>query len=319
MLSYIDCIILYKMGLFGKKKSRKKEKGKEEINIKIVNENDILFDTSNEDLNNTETEKPIEVVKTDLINIFNIVIKNNKKITHEYYISKILSRVGLKDLDFNSQVIMMDKHVNRMKRDCFNLTRTIENIKSGLQIEENELRKIYKQVFDLQAFQNGVLHQLTEINNNSYSHLKISTVTITINKTNEELETLFNNINTELKGSRNFEEAAEYIYYNSGGFIDNLVDSYVEYVKASKNEEYINQYTRYYFLESDVIISMEIKEWIELYKKLKFVLKLMNSHNNNLYLNCYKLFNIFEAKYAILMMREEQNKQNINIWRKHES
>ena len=71
----------------------------------------------------------------------------------------------------------------------------------------------------------------------SYGHLKISTVSVTINKTTEELEKLYNNINEELKTFTSFEEASEYIYYNSGDFIDKLINSIVAWVKETGNIE----------------------------------------------------------------------------------
>lgn len=296
------------MGLFNKKR---KNKNKEEINIAIDNDDSLFLDQDNEELIPLEKEKDKEEMIYDLISVYKKIISKNNRTIQEYYICKILSRVGLKDFEFNLQIVMIDKHINRLKKDCFDLSRLINNIEAGLQFEEDEIKKIYKRVMDLQAFQNGVFHQLSEINNNSYVHLKISTVTITLNKDNEELEMLYNNISNELKGFKTFEEAAEFIYFNSGDFIGNLVDSYVEYVKACNNSEYNDIYNKHYFMESDIIISMDIKEWIELYKKLKFVLKQMNNHKNDLYINCSKLFNIFEAKYAILMMRAEQNKNRI--------
>lgn len=296
------------MGLFNKKK---KEKNKEEINITIDNDDSLFLEQIDEEKKPLEKEKNKDEMITELIPVFKNISSKNNRIIQEYYICKILSRVGLKDFEFNLQVVMMDKHVNRLKKECFDLSRFINNIEAGLQFDETEIKKNYKKVIDLQAFQNGVFHQLSEINNNSYGHLKISTVTITLNKNNEELEMLYNNISNELKGFKSFEEAAEFIYFNSGDFIGNLVDSYVQYVKACNNDEYIDLYNKHYFLESDIVISMDVKEWIELYKKLKFVLKQMNNRENNLYINCNKLFNIFEAKYAILMMRAEQNKNRI--------
>ena len=148
-----------------------------------------------------------------------------------------------------------------------------------------------------------------KINNSSYGHLKISTVSVTINKNNEELEVLYNNIAQELKGFKSFEEAAEFIYYNSGDFIMNMVNSYINYIKESNNIDYISMYDKNYFLNSDVIISLEIKEWIELYNKLKFVIKQLAKYKTVSYPSCYDLFNSFEAKYAILMMRTERKKK----------
>ncbi len=300
------------MGLFGRKKEKKKDKRKEEINLNINLNDDLLLEDNARDINNIQPKfenievKSEEQLTNEIISTFTMISNKNSRITKEYYTCKILSRVGLKDLDFNMQVITMDKHVNRMKKDCFDLSRIIDNMKYGMKLDYDKLVKIHKQVMDLQAFQLGVLNQLTEINNNSYGHLKISTVTITINKTNDELEKLYNNISNELKGFKTFSEAAEFIFYNSGGFIDNLVSTYIKYVKNSNNQEFINTYNRTYFLPSDVVISLEFKEWIELYKRLKYVLRLMIDYKNKLYIECDELFKIFEAKYAILMMYYEQ-------------
>lgn len=300
------------MGLFGRKKEKKKDKRKEEINLNINLNDDLLFEDNSqnnkiEEVKNSNIEvKSEEQLANEIISTFTMISNKNSRITKEYYTCKILSRVGLKDLDFNMQVITMDKHVNRMKRDCFDLSRIIDNMKYGLKLDYDRLVKLHKQVMDLQAFQLGVLNQLTEINNNSYGYLKISTVTITINKTNDELEKLYNNISNELKGFKTFTEAAEFIFYNSGGFIDNLVTTYIKYVQNTNNKDYINTYNRSYFLPSDVVISLDFKEWIELYKRLKYVLRLMTDHKNKLYIECDELFKIFEAKYAILMMQFEQ-------------
>ena len=35
----------------------------------------------------------------------------------------------------------------------------------------------------------------------------------------------------------------------------------------------------------------------------------MSKYDNNIYIECHQLFNIFEAKYAILMMRTERKRR----------
>lgn len=297
------------MGLFNKKKNKKKEEILIDINFNKadnINEKDI---TQNE---NVDIRKEVVLsdnkLKSSIINTYNIIISKNDRIIHEYYIIKILSRIGLKNMDFNIQLMSIDKNVNRLKKDCFDLSRIINNIKTGLKIETDELNKLYKQVNDLSAFQKGLLNQLNEINNMSYGHLKISTVSVTINKTTEELEKLYNNINEELKTFTSFEEAAEYIYYNSGDFIDKLINSIVSWIKETGNIELINTYDRKYFIPSDVVISLDIKEWIDLYNKLKFVIKIISKYRKETLILYKQLFDQFEAKYAILMMRTDNNR-----------
>ena len=119
---------------------RKKEKNKEEINLNInVLEDNFDFEEEQqaeikENLQISE-EQLIEEILTD----FNIVLTKNNKMLREFYICKIFSRVGLKDLEFNLQIISIDKNVNRIKKDCFNLSRIIDNIKVGLKLDIDKL------------------------------------------------------------------------------------------------------------------------------------------------------------------------------------
>ena len=292
------------MGLF----KRKKEMKKEEINLKIKNPEDELFEEEIKEEQVVE-EKDIFQLKEEILNDYYTITKKNDKMIRDYYICKIFSRVGLKDLEFNLQIISIDKNVNRIKKDCFYISRMIDRINHGLSFEYNELKQLNKQLTDLKAFQIGVLEHLNELNNGSFGHLKISTVTVTINKTNEELEALYNSISNEIANFKSFEEASEYIYYNSGDFIDKIVNRFILCIQETTSPELINLYNKSYFLPSDVIISLDVKEWIDLYNKLKFVLKQLSKYNSVSYPGCFDLFSTFESKYAILMMRSERIKK----------
>ena len=296
------------MGLFRRKKKQKEE----QIQINIFQENDNVVDEVETEELNDKTDflinKSDEELIDELIYIFNKIQNKNDRIITEYYTIKILSRIGLKNMDFNLQMLSMEKNVNRIKKECFDISRIISQIKSGLTYEREGILKLYKQVNDLFAFQNGLFNQLNEINSISYGHLKISTVSVTINKTHDELERLYYNICQELKDFKTFEEAAEYIFYNSGEFLDKLINTFVEYVKESGNQEYVDTYDRKYFLPSDVVISLEVNEWVELYNRLKFVLRLMNKINKTIFIGYQEFFDKFEAKYAILMMRTDSNR-----------
>ena len=297
------------MGLFKRKRNKKQE----EIKIDLYQENDSVVEEKNIENNQSDTNaqlnnKTDEEIIDETIFTFNKILSKNDRIITEYYTIKILSRIGLKNMDFNLQMLSMEKNVNRIKKDCFDLNRIISQLKNGLNYEREGILKLYNDVNDLYAFQNGLINQLNEVNSTSYGHLKISTVSVTINKTHEELEKLYLNICNELKPFNTFEEASEYIYYNSGDFIDKLINTFVMYVKESGNEEYIRQYDRKYFLPSDVVISLDIKEWIELYNRLKFVLRLMNKSNKTTFLSYQELYDTFEAKYAVLMMRADNNR-----------
>ena len=296
------------MGLFKRKKRLKEEK----INIPIFQENNIddvdVIEEQNNDNIDLLDKKTDEELLDELIFVFNKITSKNDRIITEYYTIKILARIGLKNMDFNLQMMSMEKNVNRIKKDCFDINRLITQIKAGLRFDRFEIEKLYKQVNDLYAFQNGLLNQLNEVNSTSYGHLKIATVSVTINKTHEELEKLYYSICNELKSFTSFDEAAEFIFYNSGEFIDNLINTFIKYIKESGNSEYIEMYDRKYFLPSDVVISLDVKEWIELYNRLKFILKIMKKYDKLSFIGYQELFDTFEAKYAILMMKTDNNR-----------
>jgi len=296
------------VGLFKRRKRLKEEK----INILIFQENNIddadIIEEQNNDNINLLDKKTDEELLDELIFVFNKITSKNDRIITEYYTIKILARIGLKNMDFNLQMMSMEKNVNRIKKDCFDINRLITQIKAGLKCDRLEIEKLYKQVNDLYAFQNGLLNQLNEVNSTSYGHLKIATVSVTINKTHEELEKLYYSICNELKSFTSFDEAAEFIFYNSGEFIDNLINTFIKYIKESGNSEYIEMYDRKYFLPSDVVISLDVKEWIELYNRLKFILKIMKKYDKLSFIGYQELFDTFEAKYAILMMKTDNNR-----------
>ena len=296
------------MGLF----KRKKRLTEEKINIPLFQENNIddvdVIEEQNNDNIDLLDKKTDEELLDELIFVFNKITSKNDRIITEYYTIKILARIGLKNMDFNLQMMSMEKNVNRIKKDCFDINRLITQIKAGLRFDRFEIEKLYKQVNDLYAFQNGLLNQLNEVNSTSYGHLKIATVSVTINKTHEELEKLYYSICNELKSFTSFDEAAEFIFYNSGEFIDNLINTFIKYIKESGNSEYIEMYDRKYFLPSDVVISLDVKEWIELYNRLKFILKIMKKYDKLSFIGYQELFDTFEAKYAILMMKTDNNR-----------
>lgn len=286
------------MGLF-----KKKIKKHEQINLQYQEQE------FKEEAIVHQEESPkisLEQMINEIIQKNDLIIKKNNVVTNEYYICKILSRVGLKDLDFNMQVISLDKHINKLKKDCFNLHRFLENVRIGYTPTEEEVLNKYRLVNEMEVFQVGLLNQLNEINNNSYSYLRMSTVSVCLNKSNEELEKLYEAICEQLKGFKSFEEASEYIFYYSGSFIDSMIHLIIQYVKGTKNNTQIELFTWNYFFPTDAIISIEYNEWIDLYNKVKFVIKKINQYDEHKFQKISDIVLEFEAKYAILMMHYDR-------------
>lgn len=289
------------MGLFKKFKKKKTEVIDLNLMNQIINEEkeiekEVL-------ISNTKEEKIEENI--DL----NIILKKNKEISkdfeltlHEYFTCKIFSRVALKDNEFNAQLIEIDKYINTIKRSMYEIDRLIEGYKRDNNLD---LININNKLNDLYLYEKNIKSRFLEMNNSYYGHIKMSTISVCMNKDNESLERFYESIHAFLLKYKGFTEAAEDIYYSSGDFLVDLVSSLVMCIKETRREDYIKKYNFNYFLDSDVIITLEVKEWINLFAKIRFAMKLIQNIEMDKYLNFKFKFDHFEMIYTILMMRYE--------------
>ena len=240
---------------------------------------------------------------------FNKILKTQKEINkdfelilHEYYICKVFSRVALKDNEFNAQLIEIDKYINTIKRKLYNIDRMIEMYKRAEGIDLNE---IYRNVEDLLIYEKNIKNRFLEINEDCYGEIKMSTLSVCIDKDNESMEKFYEAIHNFISQYRDFIEAAEDIYYSSGDFLVSLVNQLILCINETKKKEYIQRYNFNYFFSSDVVITLDIKEWISLFNKIKFTMKLIQDVEMDKLLNFKSKFERFEVIYVILMMKHE--------------
>ena len=237
---------------------------------------------------------------------------NFDSINHEYYICKIFSRVALSGEDFKAQIIELDNYNNSLLRMQTEIERLISYYKKAYseqmisnETDYTERVRIYDKEEELNIGQKVFKQRLLDINNTYYGHLKISTVSVCMNKNNEELETFYKSISEFLQNYRGMSDAAEDIYYKSGDFLSSLIKELIRCIHSTANQDYIKKFDYAYFLNSDVIITIDVKEWIELYNKVKFAFKLIQDIEVDQYLRMKEKNNHFETIYTILMMRYE--------------
>ena len=250
--------------------------------------------------------------KYNIIN--NDILQSKRKkeeMMHSYYLCKIFSKIASKDREFNLLLMAIEKYINRLRRDEEDLNRKIKNLKKA-ELNEEVLDDIYVQVDSLVNFQKEINDKISELRLRYFNHLKIATVNATMNKSNTELDNMYKNLNLLLDDFKSLNEAAEYIFFNSGQLIISMVNSLMQCFKDFGKQEYINLYNFRYFLATDVIITLSLKEWIDLYNKIKFVMKITNDADLVNYLEFKNNFIQFELRYVILMMNMEGRK-NSNI------
>lgn len=253
-------------------------------------------------------------IKKDIIELnYSKIKKSNYEITSEYYIFKIFSRIILKDKDFINNIEIIDKHMNRVKKEYEILQKAMNELHNSLVEDDTYLNDAYEKLRSIDEFHRRIKDILQDVKNQHFNLLKIATVNVCLNKSNQDLEVLYDRLNSFLNDYKSLKEASEYIFYNSGSIILDLVESIVNKINQSKNKEHLKTYDIKYFLKSDVVITLEFTEWIELYNKVKFVTKLLSDTtlvNDRLF---KEKFNDFEMRYLILMMNLESNRKQKKI------
>lgn len=299
------------MGLF-KSKKRKVE----EINLEIkdfkpkeIDNQTNLYSETKEIKTDTFSNLTF-AEKKDLINKkFLLIQKVNYDLINKNYLCKIFSKIATKDKDFNIEMIRIDKNINRIRKELDELQKKAKGIKSADSSNDDVIYEINEKQRDLENFQKSISDSIDAIRRKYFNYLKIATANVCLNKTNFELECLNNDLNKFLDDYKNLNIAAEYIYYNSGVLMVKLVNTLVDAIRKQANQDYIKTYDFHYFLKSEVVITLEVTEWIDLYNKVRFVVKI-NELEMNKNQNVIDLFKQFEVRYLILMMYMEANKKN---------
>lgn len=296
------------MGLFKKRKV-------EEINLEIKDfkhkevENQSNLYSENKDIKVDRFSILSLDAKREMINNkFLLLQKSNYDLLNRYYLCKVFSRIAIKDKDFNLEMIRIDKNINRVRKELEKLQKQANEIKYTDTTIDDLVGEINEKQRDLENFQKSIIDSVDNVRRKYYNYLKIATVNVCLNKSNFELECLLGDLNNFLDEYKNLNIAAEYIYYNSGVLIVKLINTLVDVINKQANIDYIKTYDFHYFLKSEVVITLEITEWIDLYNKVRFVVKL-NDLEVSKYQEVLDLYKQFEVRYLILMMYIETNKK----------
>ncbi len=292
----------------------KKKKEIEEVSVDLssLNKQEEIIEetqTSNEVQEENKEGEIKEIDFLDVIKKLNDAKQQMPAIMHEYYISKIFSRVALSEKEFKMQVQELDKQIEKITNDIKDIERNIDFYKKVNNKIIEEENRINNRVDKLLLNEKMIMQRFLDINNLYYTHLKITTVNVCINKSNDKLEEFFKLIDEIISKYKNLSDAAYDLYYSSGDFLVTFVKEMVEDFKYTNNIDYINKYTYHFFLNTDAVITLDINEWIDLYNKIKFAYKSLSNIEIDAYLRLKEKYNYFEAIYTILMMQSEMSER----------
>lgn len=230
-----------------------------------------------------------------------------KKWTNAHLVNKVFSFIFLAKKDLENQLQAIDRHFIHLcdvEKVLDTQLPELETMEDTVMLELEE--QINQQILILQ----GVGNLIEDARQRYYNHLKIATLSVCMNRTNLELENMVTLIQHFLKEFKDLHEAAEFIFYNSGNLIIETIHLMVEHFKKQKNNRYEKMYPLKYFVKTDAIITLSFTEWVDLYNKLKFVIKMTPDSRIASNIDFMNAFHKMEMRYLILMMHIEAGEKN---------
>lgn len=234
--------------------------------------------------------------------------KKSDALLHQYYFLKLFSKVASKDREFNLLMFETDKQINRLRRNHENLKKKFDVMKYIDNPDMMDIDEIFSKLNELFDFYREINKRLNGIQRTYYSDLKMASYSICNDKNYMELDKLNRNVNNMLEEYKSLQEAHDYIYYHSGELIVNTINSLVECFQKSNNSLYVNTYDYNYFLESDVIITFNYVEWVNLFNKIRYVKRTTNNIELFDYLKFANYYSELEKYYLIVLIYNETNK-----------
>ena len=286
------------MGLF------KKKKRIEEITLAPVEE---VNETTIEVIENKIVlPKSIEETKTLINKKYTQLAKGYDNLMYNYYLCKFFSLAVFNKVEDFEELSSLERQISNIRQLYDDATAKVKNINEDNNYADNYLEELYSKIEEAYDNYLGLLSRIDETRRNKYNTLKLSSLAVILNKNGEELEKMDNRFVHFINSFKSLEEASDYIYVNSGELATSLVNSLIRCVQSSNKEEFKKQYNLYYFLKSDVIICLELNEWVELYNKVRHCVNTLRNVDIANYIDFQGYLEEFEIRYLILMINEEK-------------
>lgn len=233
--------------------------------------------------------------------------KKSSSLFHTYNFLRLFSRSADKDNKFNEKLMMIDKHINRMKKMHDDIKRRIDLIKY-VELQESEMENINFSISEIFAFYRDIDTELDELKQKYYKHLKMTSFSICNDKSYQELDSINKSINKIIDEYKNIADAYDYIFYNSGSLIVDTINALVECLENSNNKDLKKDYKYDYFLNSTFVVALSFPEWVELFTKIKYVMRVSSKVELFDYLKFKDLYIELEKRYILMLIYNEIKK-----------
>lgn len=232
--------------------------------------------------------------------------KGIDNLVYNYYICKFFALAVFKKVDEYEELASLEKQLNNLRNSFYEISNKVDKLNEQKDYIISYLEELYDSIVELQYNITGLEIRVNETRREKFNSLRVSSLAVLLNKTGEELERMDKRFTAFTNDFKSLEEVSDYIYVNSGEAVTNLVNSLVRCIQSTNKEEYKKQFDLYYFLKSDVIICLELSEWIELYNKIKHCTNVLRNVDIANYIDFESYLEEFEIRYLTLMINEER-------------
>lgn len=237
-----------------------------------------------------------------------VFAKKYMQALHKYYFFKLFNRVALKNKNYNTLTLQLDKQINRFKKTYDDLKKKTDVLKYLQDVADTELEQVLLKINALFDFCRDINKNLTAYQQTYFPRLKIASYSICNDMTYIEIDNLIKAVNKMIDEFKNIREAYDYIVYNSGELINNTVNAFVTGLQNSNNPQY-KEYDFKYFLSSDFVMVLNFSEWVDLFTKFLYIKRIAKDVELFDYLNFKNHYQELEKRYVIMLIYNEMNRK----------
>lgn len=237
-----------------------------------------------------QVEKDISIIEMKIDSLY-----------REYLFLKLFHLSAKYSEKFIKDFSTFDHYINKIRNDLLNIKRYFNGLRGQMDVTGHAIDEVYNEVNNFYDYIVGLYSDISDLRKIHYHEFKVTSHALVKDKTIDEYENLIYRVEEELSKYKNIEEAYDYIVYNSGNEIMELVE---EFLKI--NSKQTSRLTYHYFLQTDAVIAFKHHEWVDLFVKFNYV---MNKLKDVTYSKqfCTKFQNL-ETKYAIITIYCEINR-----------
>ena len=203
---------------------------------------------------------------------------------------------------FNHDFSSFENYLKKFGNDLMLVSKYFASFRVKYDETSNTINEIIEEVYRLFDFSSGLNDDIEAIKKKYFGEFKVTTHALIKDKSIDQIEDLIIRVDTELASYKTLEEANDYIIYNSGKLIIDVVNGIVSSKKKVKGD-----ISYRFFLQNDDIISFDLEEWIRLFVRINYVREKMKDDIifSSSLLEKYRLL---EAKYAIVIIYSEKRR-----------